>query len=174
MFLNSSRLYSSAIRNNPATRHVCDAENPKLLCPASRPACHTQHQEYDFLAVGGRGVMADNYPQFLSSVMAGAEAHAPRSQEELNHSFLAGQPLPINTVPLNYQNFGHFTGFPGPSFAFQQSTSKGRRKSASAAAAETEQIKHRRTRSGCFTCRGRRVKVILHLRLGLVKVLTTL
>ncbi|KGQ10815.1 hypothetical protein BB8028_0002g07500 [Beauveria bassiana] len=102
--------------------------------------------------------MADNYPQFLSSVMAGAEAHAPRSQEELNHSFLAGQPLPINTVPLNYQNFGHFTGFPGPSFAFQQSTSKGRRKSASAAAAETEQIKHRRTRSGCFTCRGRRVK----------------
>ncbi|KAM3531333.1 hypothetical protein NHJ13051_000901 [Beauveria bassiana] len=102
--------------------------------------------------------MADNYPQFLSSVMAGAEAHAPRSQEELNHSFLAGQPLPINTVPLNYQNFGHFTGFPGPSFAFQQSISKGRRKSASAAAAETEQIKHRRTRSGCFTCRGRRVK----------------
>ncbi|KAF1737330.1 hypothetical protein CRV24_002946 [Beauveria bassiana] len=158
LFLSSSRLYSSAIRNNPATRHICDAENPKLLCPASRPACHTQHQEYDFLAVGGRGVMADNYPQFLSSVMAGAEAHAPRSQEELNHSFLAGQPLPINTVPLNYQNFGHFTGFPGPSFAFQQSISKGRRKSASAAATETEQIKHRRTRSGCFTCRGRRVK----------------
>ncbi|KAM3432800.1 hypothetical protein MY4824_006317 [Beauveria thailandica] len=102
--------------------------------------------------------MADNYPQFLSSVMAGAEAHAPMSQEEPNHSFLAGQPLPINTVPLNYQNFGHFTGFPGPSFAFQQSISKGRRKSASAAAAETEQVKHRRTRSGCFTCRGRRVK----------------
>ncbi|KAM3550441.1 hypothetical protein MY1884_008251 [Beauveria asiatica] len=83
--------------------------------------------------------MADNYPQFLSSVMAGAEAHAPISQEEPNHSFLAGQPLPIHTVPLNYQNFGHFTGFPGPSFAFQQSISKGRRKSASAAAAETEQ-----------------------------------
>ncbi|KAM3497380.1 hypothetical protein MY10362_009269 [Beauveria mimosiformis] len=83
--------------------------------------------------------MADNYPQFLSSVMAGAEAHAPISQEELTHSFLAGQPLPINTVPLNYQNFGHFTGFPGPSFAFQQSISTGRRKSSSAAAAETEQ-----------------------------------
>ncbi|KAM3512024.1 hypothetical protein MY11210_004350 [Beauveria gryllotalpidicola] len=95
--------------------------------------------------------MADNYPQFLSSVMAGAEAHAPRSQEELDHSFLAGQHLPINTVPLNYQNFGHFTGFPGPSFAFQQSISKGRRKSASAAAAETEQCDE--ARPICERCR---------------------
>ncbi|EGX91188.1 C6 finger domain protein, putative [Cordyceps militaris CM01] len=102
--------------------------------------------------------MAENYPQFLSSMMAGAEAHVPMSPEELNHPFLSGPHMPINTMPINYQNFGHFTGFPGPSFAFQPSISKGRRKSASAASADTEQVKHRRTRSGCFTCRGRRVK----------------
>ncbi|KAJ6789309.1 hypothetical protein PWT90_01049 [Aphanocladium album] len=102
--------------------------------------------------------MADNYPQFLSSMMAGAEAHAPISPEELNHPFLGGPHLPINSVPVNYQNFGHFTGFPGPSFSFQPPISRGRRKSSSGTATDTEQVKHRRTRSGCFTCRGRRVK----------------
>lgn len=118
--------------------------------------------------------MAGNYPQFLSSMMAGAEAHASMSPEELNHPFLAGSHLPINAIPVNYQNFGHFTGFPGPSFAFQPSISKGRRKSASATATDAEQVKHRRTRSGCFTCRGRRVKVIFHLNICIITVLITI
>ncbi|KAJ3497561.1 hypothetical protein NLG97_g1803 [Lecanicillium saksenae] len=91
-------------------------------------------------------------------MMAGAEAHAPISPEELNHPFLGGPHLPINAIPINYQNFGHFTGFPGPPFGFQPPISRGRRKSSSATATDTEQVKHRRTRSGCFTCRSRRVK----------------
>ncbi|OAQ97962.1 hypothetical protein LLEC1_00518 [Akanthomyces lecanii] len=102
--------------------------------------------------------MAGNYPRFLSSMMAGAEAHAAMSSEELNYSYLPGSHLHIDAASTNYQSFGHFTGFPGPTFAFQPAAAKGRRKSASAAAADAEQIKHRRTRSGCFTCRGRRVK----------------
>lgn len=118
--------------------------------------------------------MAGNYPQFLSSMMAGAEAHASMSPEELNYPYLPGSHLPINAVPVNYQNFGQFAGFPGSSFAFQSATAKGRRKSASAAAADAEQVKHRRTRSGCFTCRGRRVKVIKHMDLHVVIVLMTL
>ena len=127
-----------------------------------------------FQSQGKRDTMAGNYPQFLSSMMAGAEAHASMSPEELNYPYLPGSHLPVNTVPVNYQNFGHFTGFPGPSFAFQPATAKGRRKSASTAAADAEQVKHRRTRSGCFTCRGRRVKVINHLDLYVAIVLMTL
>lgn len=103
--------------------------------------------------------MSENYPQFLSSMMAGAEAHARMSPEDLNHPFLAAPQLPVNAAPINYQNFGYFPGYPGQAFSFHPPVSKGRRKSSSAITTDAEQVKHRRTRSGCYTCRGRRVKV---------------
>ncbi|KAI0403918.1 hypothetical protein F4802DRAFT_266140 [Xylaria palmicola] len=55
-----------------------------------------------------------------------------------------------------YQNLGYYTGFPDP-IVFQepkQQSNRSRKKSASG----VEHVKHRRTRSGCYTCRSRRVK----------------
>lgn len=103
--------------------------------------------------------MAENYPQFLSSMMTGGAAHGELSPEEINNPFLVAPHLPANTAPISFRSFGHFSGFPGSSFSFQPPAPKGRRKSATLATSDAEQVKHRRTRSGCFTCRGRRVKV---------------
>ncbi|ORY63247.1 uncharacterized protein BCR38DRAFT_344223 [Pseudomassariella vexata] len=59
-------------------------------------------------------------------------------------------------VTTPYQNLGYFAGFPDP-IMFQPPKSqngRSRRKSAPG----LDHVKHRRTRSGCYTCRSRRVK----------------
>ncbi|KAI0159714.1 fungal-specific transcription factor domain-containing protein [Xylariaceae sp. FL1272] len=58
-----------------------------------------------------------------------------------------------------YQNLGYFTGFPDPNVYPPQTkppsqNSRSRKKSTPG----TDHVKHRRTRSGCYTCRSRRVK----------------
>ncbi|KAI1268974.1 fungal-specific transcription factor domain-containing protein [Xylariaceae sp. FL1019] len=58
-----------------------------------------------------------------------------------------------------YQSLGYFTGFPDPN-VYQSQTkppsqnNRSRKKSTPG----TDHVKHRRTRSGCYTCRSRRVK----------------
>src|SRR5437868_6744088 len=56
-----------------------------------------------------------------------------------------------------YQSLGYYTGFPDP-IVFQDQkpqSSRSRKKSNPG----IDHVKHRRTRSGCYTCRSRRVKV---------------
>lgn len=56
-----------------------------------------------------------------------------------------------------FQSLGYFTGFPDPAM-FQtpkSQSSRSRKKSIPG----MDHVKHRRTRSGCYTCRSRRVKV---------------
>lgn len=53
-----------------------------------------------------------------------------------------------------YQSLGYFTGFPEPIMFNAPKAQRSRRKSAPG----LDHIKHRRTRSGCYTCRSRRVK----------------
>ncbi|KAL1842891.1 hypothetical protein VTJ49DRAFT_3908 [Mycothermus thermophilus] len=57
-------------------------------------------------------------------------------------------------MPSPYQNLGYFTGFPEPIMFNATKAQRTRRKSAPG----LDHIKHRRTRSGCYTCRSRRVK----------------
>ena len=56
--------------------------------------------------------------------------------------------------PSQYSSLGFYTGFPEPLMYNAQKYQRHRRKSAPG----MEQIKHRRTRSGCYTCRSRRIK----------------
>ncbi|KAI0432553.1 hypothetical protein F5Y09DRAFT_329611 [Xylaria sp. FL1042] len=63
-----------------------------------------------------------------------------------------------HTGPLvnQYQSLGYYTGFPDP-IVFQEpkaQSSRSKKKSTQG----IDHVKHRRTRSGCFTCRSRRVK----------------
>ncbi|KAI1342334.1 hypothetical protein F5Y15DRAFT_412844 [Xylariaceae sp. FL0016] len=55
-----------------------------------------------------------------------------------------------------YQSLGYFTGFPEPIMfqAPKTQSSRSRKKSTPG----MDHVKHRRTRSGCYTCRSRRVK----------------
>ncbi|KAL7627559.1 hypothetical protein AAE478_001752 [Parahypoxylon ruwenzoriense] len=59
-------------------------------------------------------------------------------------------------LPTPYQSLGYFTGFPDPIIfqAPKTQSSRNRKKSSPGA----DHVKHRRTRSGCYTCRSRRVK----------------
>ncbi|KAL2140041.1 hypothetical protein VTI28DRAFT_4318 [Corynascus sepedonium] len=57
-------------------------------------------------------------------------------------------------APHPYQSLGYFTGFPEPVMFNAPKAQRSRRKSAPG----LDHIKHRRTRSGCYTCRSRRVK----------------
>ncbi|KAI0202289.1 hypothetical protein F4808DRAFT_71615 [Astrocystis sublimbata] len=55
-----------------------------------------------------------------------------------------------------YQSLGYYTGFPDP-IMFQEPKSQNNR-SKKKSSAGLDHVKHRRTRSGCYTCRSRRVK----------------
>jgi hypothetical protein len=104
--------------------------------------------------------MSDYYHHFLSSMAGvGAQPQQPSSANfnPQGASLALQQPptMPLAGVPPNpYQSLGYFTGFPEPVTFNAPKSQRNRRKSA-----PVLDIKHRRTRSGCYTCRSRRVKV---------------
>ncbi|RYP54821.1 hypothetical protein DL768_000385 [Monosporascus sp. mg162] len=102
--------------------------------------------------------MSDYYYQYLP--FAGDN----RDPQELDPQDAHNQPLTPAAphgdadpqMPPRFQSLGYFTGFPDP-IVFQPSktqSSRGRKKSVPG----VDHVKHRRTRSGCYTCRSRRVK----------------
>ncbi|VBB83871.1 Putative protein of unknown function [Podospora comata] len=99
-----------------------------------------------------------HYHHFLSS-MAGVGGQPNQSPLEgppqMSHQpqvlAMGGHGPPM---PNPYQSLGYFTGFPEPIMFNAPKSQRSRRKSAPG----LDHIKHRRTRSGCFTCRSRRVK----------------
>ncbi|KAM7188184.1 hypothetical protein V8F33_010777 [Rhypophila sp. PSN 637] len=99
--------------------------------------------------------MSDYYHHFLSS-MAGAGGQSMGSQPESSPPIPHHQTMPMAGPPLTnpYQSLGYFTGFPEPIMFNAPKAQRSRRKSAPG----LDHIKHRRTRSGCYTCRSRRVK----------------
>lgn len=105
--------------------------------------------------------MSENYHYFLSS-MAGVggqqEVISPDGMQGLHqHPSLQPDASPMSNP---YQSLGYFTGFPEPIMFNAPKAQRSRRKSAPG----LDHIKHRRTRSGCYTCRSRRVKVTKHPR----------
>ncbi|OIW32400.1 hypothetical protein CONLIGDRAFT_267885 [Coniochaeta ligniaria NRRL 30616] len=101
--------------------------------------------------------MSDYYHHFLSS-MTGVGAQPPNANFNPQDAPLPLQQPPAMShpgVPPNpYQSLGYFTGFPEPIMFNAPKSQRSRRKSAPG----LDHIKHRRTRSGCYTCRSRRVK----------------
>ncbi|KAK3906293.1 hypothetical protein C8A05DRAFT_11950 [Staphylotrichum tortipilum] len=109
--------------------------------------------------------MNDYYHHLLSSMMgvggqppnpnqldgSGQLHQPPQQQQQQQHQ----QQMPMGGSPLPnpYQTLGYF-GFPDPIMFNASKTQRSRRKSAPG----LDHIKHRRTRSGCYTCRSRRVK----------------
>ena len=111
------------------------------------------------LAANHSATMGDYYPNFLSSVMAGTEGHGGNSPGEFNYPFMPGASMPVNVAPSGHRNFGYFQGYAEAAGSSRPRQSNYRRKSTGGNVSGTEQTKHRRTRSGCFMCRSRRVKV---------------
>lgn len=118
--------------------------------------------------------MSDYYHHFLSSMTdVGVQ---PQPPADANANFDAQDTSPEGSMPLQlqqpttmalagvpanpYQSLGYFTGFPEPVMFNAPKSQRSRRKSAPM----LDHIKHRRTRSGCYTCRSRRVKVSANLR----------
>ncbi|KAF5020988.1 hypothetical protein F66182_6969 [Fusarium sp. NRRL 66182] len=103
--------------------------------------------------------MGDYYHHFLSSMSGAGMNSATSSEEALDHR-LRGAPMPMVSAPMPgpYQQLGYFTGFPDPMMFNPSKSHKSRRKSTAGTPAAVDHVKHRRTRSGCFMCRSRRVK----------------
>ncbi|KAK4231403.1 adhesion and hyphal regulator 1 [Podospora fimiseda] len=99
--------------------------------------------------------MSDYYHHFLSS-MTGIGGQPNPNHLEGHPGIPHPQAGPLVGPPMHnpYQSLGYFTGFPEPIIFSAPKSQRSRRKSA----AGLDHIKHRRTRSGCYTCRSRRVK----------------
>lgn len=102
--------------------------------------------------------MGDYYQHFLSS-MSGAGLHQTQGMQNIPPGqAYQGMPLSMSTSPVSEtQSPGLFTGNVFTA-VYDTSKSKNRKKSTGVAPA-VDSVKHRRTRSGCYTCRSRRVKV---------------
>ena len=100
--------------------------------------------------------MDDYYHQFLTS-MTGVPARPTPNIQDIPTS--SPQQVAPHAVPMAnpYSSLEYFTGFPEPIMFNAPKSQRNRRKSSLG----LEHVKHRRTRSGCFTCRSRRVKVAM-------------
>ncbi|CEJ84648.1 hypothetical protein VHEMI03538 [[Torrubiella] hemipterigena] len=94
----------------------------------------------------------DEYYQHFLSNMAGANSQPMRIPDSINQS-----PISPTAGSTTFHNFSYLPDFSEISGTGSSKAQKGRRKSASSASG-VDAVKHRRTRSGCFTCRSRRVK----------------
>ncbi|TIC99824.1 Adhesion and hyphal regulator 1 [Colletotrichum higginsianum] len=99
--------------------------------------------------------MGDYYHHFLTS-MTGVAVSQSTSPKDTHPPQFPGSQMPMmgGAMPGPYPNLGYFTGFPDPVGLAAPKSSRNRRKSAPG----LDHVKHRRTRSGCYMCRSRRVK----------------
>ncbi|EAQ88078.1 hypothetical protein CHGG_04697 [Chaetomium globosum CBS 148.51] len=99
--------------------------------------------------------MSDYYHHFLSSMVGvGGQPNPNQLDGAGQMSQPQVMPMGVSSAPNPYQSLGYFTGFPEPIMFNAPKAQRSRRKSAPG----LDHIKHRRTRSGCYTCRSRRVK----------------
>jgi hypothetical protein len=82
----------------------------------------------------------------------GSYSHA--MPESPLYQSMPGAYVPYPDVPLQQNYIGQYEDASGPMDHAQNSNARVRRRSGPG-----DQVKHRRTRSGCYTCRQRRVKV---------------
>lgn len=99
----------------------------------------------------------EEYFQYMASTGAGEspDGNVPDALQPHSTAMPMGSG-PSSTAPP-FQGIGYFSGFPDPIMfqAPKPANSRSRKKSTPG----LDHVKHRRTRSGCYTCRSRRVKV---------------
>ncbi|PTB70628.1 hypothetical protein BBK36DRAFT_1174954 [Trichoderma citrinoviride] len=104
--------------------------------------------------------MNEQYSQFLHTMSSAV--YLPTSPDEMGPYFMPGLPLPFSTPPMQSPHpshgNGYFAGYTQGSVINVSKPSKSRRRSAASQGGNADQVKHRRTRSGCYMCRSRRVK----------------
>ncbi|KAI1083522.1 hypothetical protein F5B20DRAFT_577199 [Whalleya microplaca] len=103
--------------------------------------------------------MSEYYQHYMSSLTGAGDSPNPNPQDAPYQP--GSQPANIGDtspppIANSYQNLGYFTGFPDP-IMFQAPKAQSNRNRKKAAPG-MDHVKHRRTRSGCYTCRSRRVK----------------
>ncbi|KAG6040981.1 hypothetical protein E4U41_006371 [Claviceps citrina] len=103
--------------------------------------------------------MDDYYHHFLTS-MSGVGGHPAGKTDELSSTSLPKHsiPEPGSTMQDSYQYLQNLGAFPNQPNLHISNAAKARKKSMTAPAYGVEHVKHRRTRSGCFMCRSRRIK----------------
>lgn len=107
--------------------------------------------------------MDDYYHHFLTS-MSGVGGYPAGKTDELttstlsNHSFS----VPRSAMQNSYHYFQNLGSLPDQHHLHISNAGKARKKSMTGPAFGFEHVKHRRTRSGCFMCRSRRIKVLFH------------
>ncbi|KAI0594954.1 fungal-specific transcription factor domain-containing protein [Biscogniauxia sp. FL1348] len=102
--------------------------------------------------------MSGFYQPYLSSMAGADQSPSPNPQDA---QFPPRPPPtqlgdPGGPLPTAYQGIGYFANFSEP-IMFQAPKTQGNRNRKKSAPG-MEHVKHRRTRSGCYTCRSRRVK----------------
>ena len=107
--------------------------------------------------------MSDYYHDFLSSVTGTGGAQMPIPEGGQAQGFPA-PPIAMDSslVPEQYQEIGQYLGFQDSTMFDAPRPQKGRGKAGAGSGPDISSVKHRRTRSGCFMCRSRRVKVSIH------------
>ncbi|KAI1850088.1 hypothetical protein JX266_004467 [Neoarthrinium moseri] len=102
--------------------------------------------------------MSGFYHQYIPGAPGAGEDASPGAHDA--HPYAPNTPVQLGgnepTLVNPYENMGYFAGFTDP-IMFQPPKAqnpRNRRKSAPG----LDHVKHRRTRSGCYTCRSRRVK----------------
>ena len=109
--------------------------------------------------------MSDYYQYFLSSMTAAGMNHPngdPNDPNTPQPYYYPGGTMAMEVSPSQAPsgNAGYFPGSQDtPTPPEGTKAGKGRSKGSAAGGTGIEPVKHRRTRSGCFTCRSRRVKV---------------
>ncbi|KAL2754286.1 hypothetical protein ACRALDRAFT_2043311 [Sodiomyces alcalophilus JCM 7366] len=98
--------------------------------------------------------MGDYYHHFLASMSGAGQNSTKTPQEAYPSPFSIAQPSTGIPITSSYQPPGYLPGLHEPLVFNPSKSHKVRRKSAPG----IEHVKHRRTRSGCFMCRSRRVK----------------
>ncbi|KAG6255919.1 hypothetical protein E4U24_006305 [Claviceps purpurea] len=103
--------------------------------------------------------MDDYYHHFLTSV-SGVRGHPVAKTDESNISTLPNLSIsaPESAMQNPHHYLQHLASFPDQHHLNNSSTGKARKKSMTGPAFGLEHVKHRRTRSGCFMCRSRRIK----------------
>lgn len=105
--------------------------------------------------------MDDYYHHFLTFV-SGVGSYPAINVDKLSVSTLPNSSLPmpgpIMRTSYHKHTLGHLGAFSDQPMLHISNAGRGRKQSMTAPAFGNEHVKHRRTRSGCFMCRSRRVK----------------
>lgn len=133
----------------PGTTTYCDGRSPSVGACVKSPRNRLSK------------TMGDYPRQFLPPGVGGV-GNPNMMPHDVHQSHIPGVsiPMPSPVIPAAFSGAGYFTAFHDPMmFSVPKTQSQSQRNRRRSASGGLDAVKHRRTRSGCFMCRSRRVKV---------------